>query len=407
MRNPLARQNDEAGGVRPDEPDTLVGLPPRSVRYRTDAMSVIVQTGSSRGATLPVNLFAAEKFVRVTIPDSIQSLAAPDPAKANVSRFQQASLWRARWQLLNSFIPYALLWWAMDRAVGISYWLMLPMAILAAGFLARIFIIFHDCGHGSFFKSKRANNLTGAIAGVLNLTPYRHWRWQHALHHGTAGDLDRRGSGDIWTLTVQEYLQSTRWRRFAYRLARNPVVLFVIAPLYVFVVHHRFAAAGAPKRERRSVWFTNWVLLGMTLAMSALIGLKAFLLIQLTVTAFAGAVGLWLFYVQHQFDGAYWARTKDWNYTAAALRGSSFYKLPRILQWFTGNIGFHHIHHLSPRIPNYHLQQCHEADPCFEMIKPVTLLGSLKSLGFRLWDEKRNAFVGFRRLNAGAYSEAA
>jgi omega-6 fatty acid desaturase (delta-12 desaturase) len=330
-----------------------------------------------------------------------QSSATSDVSKDNVARFQAASPWRARWQMINSFGPYALLWFAMDRALAVSYWLMLPIAILAAGFLARIFIIFHDCGHASFFKSKHANNATGVIAGLLNLTPYRHWRWQHALHHGTSGDLDRRGSGDIWTLTVQEYLQSTRRRRLAYRLARNPIVLFVIAPLYVFVIHHRFAAATAPRRERRSVYRTNWALLGITLVMSAVIGLKAFLLIQLTVSAFAGALGLWLFYVQHQFEGAYWARSAEWNYTAAALQGSSFYKLPKILQWFTGNIGFHHIHHLSPRIPNYHLQRCHDADPFFRKIRPVTLLSSRKSLTCRLWDEQRKIFVGFRHLKSG------
>jgi acyl-lipid omega-6 desaturase (Delta-12 desaturase) len=321
--------------------------------------------------------------------------ATAEVSKDNVTKFQTSSLRRARWQVINSFVPYVLLWLAMVWALTISYWLMLPFAILAAGFLARIFIIFHDCGHASFFESKRANNALGVIAGLLNLTPYRHWRWQHALHHGTAGDLDRRGSGDIWTLTVREYIQSTRGRRFAYRLARNPLVLFVLAPLYVFVVHHRFAVATAPKRERQSVRRTNLALLGITLAMSALIGFKAFLLIQLTVSAFAGAAGLWLFYVQHQFEGAYWARSEQWDYTAAALKGSSFYKLPRILQWFTGNIGFHHIHHLSPRIPNYHLQRCHDADPFFKTIKPLTLLASLRSLGFRLWDEQHNAFVGF------------
>ena len=330
--------------------------------------------------------------------DSLQCDAASDLSKENVTRFQAASLWRARWQVINSFLPYALLWFAMERALLLSYWLMLPIAILAAGFLVRIFIIFHDCGHGSFFKSTRANNVTGALAGVLLLTPYRHWRWQHALHHGTAGDLDRRGSGDIWTLTVQEYLSSTRWRRFAYRLARNPIVLFVIAPLYIFVVDHRFAASAASTRERQSVHGTNWALLCVTLIMSAAIGLKAFLLIQLTVSAIGGALGLWLFYVQHQFEGAFWARSTDWNYTAAALQGSSFYKLPRILQWFTGNIGFHHIHHLSPRIPNYHLQRCHEADPFFNTIKPVTLLSSLEFLTYRLWDEQRKVFVGFARL---------
>jgi omega-6 fatty acid desaturase (delta-12 desaturase) len=328
--------------------------------------------------------------------EPVQSFPASNVSKHNVSRFQTASPARAWWQIINSFVPYAGLWFAMDRALAVSYWLMFPIAILAAAFLARIFIIFHDCGHASFFRSKRANNATGVIAGLMNLTPYRHWRWQHALHHGTAGDLDRRGSGDIWTLTVQEYLRCSRWRRFAYRLARNPIVLFVIAPLYVFVVHHRFAVCTAPARERQSVRRTNWALLGLTLVMSAVIGLKAFLLIQFTVSAFAGALGLWLFYVQHQFEGAYWVRSEHWNYTAAALQGSSFYKLPRILQWFTGNIGFHHIHHLNPRIPNYHLQLCHEADPFFKTIKPVTLMQSFKALKYRLWDEQHNIFVGFR-----------
>lgn len=325
---------------------------------------------------------------------------AVNVSKDNVTRFQAASLWRARWQMVNSFVPYVLLWVGMVYALAVSYWLMLPLALLAAGFLARIFIIFHDCGHGSFFKSRRANTVTGMIAGLLNLTPFRHWRWQHALHHRTAGDLDRRGSGDIWTLTVQEYLQSSRKRRFAYRLARNPIVLFVIAPLYVFVVHHRFAASTSPTRERQSVRRTNWILLVITVAMSALIGLRQFLLIQLTVSAFAGAAGLWLFYIQHQFQGAYWARTDKWNYTDAALKGSSFYKLPRILQWFTGNIGFHHVHHLSPRIPNYYLQRCHEADPFLAAIQPVTLMASLKSVTFRLWDEQHNVFVGFRQVRS-------
>jgi omega-6 fatty acid desaturase (delta-12 desaturase) len=301
----------------------------------------------------------------------------------------------------NSFVPYVLLWFAMVRALAFSYWVMLPIAILASGFLVRIFIIFHDCGHASFFRSKRANNVTGAIAGVLNLTPYRHWRWQHALHHGTSGDLDRRGSGDIWTLTVQEYVESTRWRRFAYRVARNPVVLFLIAPLYVFIVDHRFPASEAPARERRSVWQTNLALLGIGVVLSAVMGLKALLLIQLTISAIAGALGVWLFYVQHQFQGGYWARTENWDFTAAAVQGSSYYKLPKILQWFTGNIGFHHIHHLSPRIPNYHLQLCHDADPFFMTITPVTLLSSRKSLTYRLWDEQRKKFVGFRHLKSG------
>src|ERR1700727_2460481 len=193
--------------------------------------------------------------------DLVEPTAASEISKDNVAKFQTASLWRARWQVINSFVPYAVLWFAMDRALAVSYWLMLPLAVVAAGFLARIFIIFHDCGHSSFFKSRRANNATGAITGLLNLTPYRHWRWQHALHHGTSGNLDKRGAGDIWTLTVDEYGASSRRRRLTYRLARNPLVLFVIAPLYVFVIHHRFPSSTAPLPERRSVRLTNVALI--------------------------------------------------------------------------------------------------------------------------------------------------
>lgn len=314
-----------------------------------------------------------------------------------MAAFQQASPWRAQWQIVNSFLPYAVLWYVMYRTLSVSYWLMLPIGVLAAGFLIRIFIIMHDCGHSSFFKTRRTNAIMGVIAGLLNLTPYRYWRWQHALHHGTSGDLDRRGSGDIWLLTVQEYLESSRSRRFVYRLARNPIVLFLIAPLYLFVIHHRLASSEAPDSERRSVLWTNLALLGITFLMSILMGFKAFVTIQLTVTSLSGAVGVWLFYVQHQFEGAYWSRSQRWNYTAAALRGSSFYKLPKVLQWFTGNIGFHHVHHLSPRIPNYHLERCHQAEPLFEGVKPVTFVASLKSLTYRLWDERRQTYVGYGR----------
>src|ERR1700730_16608668 len=196
--------------------------------------------------------------------------AAFHPSSA-LARFQNSSPWRAQWQIVNSFVPYAVLWYAMYHALSISYWLMLPIAILAAGFLARIFIIFHDCGHASFFKSRKANNVTGAITGLLNLTPYRHWRWQHALHHGSAGNLDKRGAGDIWTLTVHEYQEASRWKRVGYRLARNPIVLFAIAPLYVFVIHQRFSSAAAPRSERRSVRRSNIAILAVTLAMSALL----------------------------------------------------------------------------------------------------------------------------------------
>jgi omega-6 fatty acid desaturase (delta-12 desaturase) len=314
-----------------------------------------------------------------------------------IARFQVSSPRRAIWQLINSVIPYLLLWIAMVYALTVSYWLMLPVAILASGFLVRIFIIFHDCGHESFFRTRQANHLTGAITGLLTLTPYLHWRWHHALHHKTAGNLDTRGVGDIWTLTVEEYLQSSPRKRFGYRLARNPLVLFVVVPFYIFILAQRLHSGIAPSRERRSVHLTNLAIALAALCMSALIGLKAFLLIQLTVSTLAGSAGIWLFYVQHQFEGAYWQRGNKWNYTAAALEGSSFYKLPRILQWFSGNIGFHHVHHLSPRIPNYNLQRCHDANSLslFGTITPVTLFSSLRSLTFRLWDEARQMYVGF------------
>ncbi|MHB8523892.1 MAG: fatty acid desaturase [Limisphaerales bacterium] len=332
--------------------------------------------------------------------DSTQSKCRADTAawKEIVVRYQKPSTLRALWQIANTLVPYSVLWYLMYRTIELSYWLTLPLAILAGGFLVRVFIIFHDCGHGSFFKSRTANDIVGFLTGVLTFTPYYHWLWEHAIHHSSAGDLDRRGSGDVWTLTVQEYLESSRWRRFAYRLARNPVVLFVIAPLFLFVVRQRFPSAKANKRERHSVYAMNLAVLGMAATLSIAFGVKAYLLIQLTVMMVAGGAGVWLFYVQHQFDGVYWERGEDWDYTAAALQGSSFYKLPRVLQWFSGNIGFHHIHHLSPRIPNYNLEACHKADPLFQQVKPVTLLSSFKSFTFRLWDEQRHQLVGYHHL---------
>jgi omega-6 fatty acid desaturase (delta-12 desaturase) len=318
--------------------------------------------------------------------------------KKIVAGYQQPSTGRAVWQIINTIVPYSMLWYLMYLSLAYPWWTTLLLSIPAAAFLVRVFIIFHDCGHGSFFKSRTANDVVGFIAGVLTFTPYYHWRWEHSLHHATSGDLDRRGTGDVWTMTVQEYLESSRWKRFAYGLSRNPVVLFVIAPLFLFLIRQRFASAKASPRERRSVSVMNLLLLGMAAGLSALFGLRAYLGIQLAVVGLAGCAGVWLFYVQHQFEGVYWERRDDWDYTSAALRGSSFYKLPRILQWFSGNIGFHHIHHLSPRIPNYNLERCHRADPLFQTVKPITLIASLKSSTFKFWDEQRGKLVGYRRM---------
>jgi omega-6 fatty acid desaturase (delta-12 desaturase) len=314
---------------------------------------------------------------------------------------ERAVLRRSLWQIVNTLGPYLALWGLMIWTLGVSYLLTLGIAVLAAGFLARIFMIFHDCAHGSFMPSRRANRFMEFLTGVLTFTPYRQWRHKHAVHHATSGDLDRRGTGDIWTMTVEEYLAASPLKRLSYRLFRSPLVLFIVAPLYLFLIHHRFPSTAVGIRERRGVHYTNGALLGIVVVMSLTIGLKAYLLIQVPVLLFAGVAGVWLFYVQHQFEGAYWERRADWDFVDAALRGSSYYRLPRVLQWFTGNIGFHHIHHLSPAIPNYSLEGCHMASPVFQSVRAVTLWSSLSSLSFRLWDERRKRLVGFRRLRAG------
>jgi len=333
-----------------------------------------------------------------TPPAAAPSSPSISDWKPLVAKYQKPSTWRAAWQLVDTLGPYILLWYLMYRSMAISWWITLPLAALAGALLARVFIFFHDCGHGSFFKSRLANDITGFITGLLTFTPYSHWRWEHALHHASSGDLDRRGAGDIWTMTIQEYLEATRWKRFAYRVSRNPIVLFVIAPLYLFLIHMRIPSPKASKREWHSVWWMNLAILGYATVLSWIFGIKAFLLIQLTITMVAGTAGVWMFYVQHQFENVYWERREDWDYTAAALQGSSFYKLPKILHWFTGNIGYHHIHHLCPRIPNYNLERCHQSHPLFRDVKPITLRSSLKSLTLRLWDEQRHKLVGYRRM---------
>jgi omega-6 fatty acid desaturase (delta-12 desaturase) len=315
--------------------------------------------------------------------------------KEVVARYQRPAHWRGVWQILNTLVPYAGLWYLMYRSLSLSVWLTVPLAVLAGGFLVRIFIIFHDCAHGSFFGARRANEVVGCVMGVLCFTPYHRWRCEHSVHHSSAGDLDRRGTGDVWTLTVQEYLEASRWKRFAYRLARNPFILFVVAPVALFLILERLPTRKDGRRERISVYGTNAALMLMVAGMSWLFGWKAYVLLQLATVMIAGSAGVWLFYVQHQFDGVYWERGQEWDYEKAALQGSSYYKLPAVLQWFSGNIGFHHIHHLSPRIPNYHLERCHRSEPLFQTVKPVTLLSSLKCLTHRLWDERRRRMVGY------------
>ena len=314
-----------------------------------------------------------------------------------VAPYQNSDLKRSIWQLINTLVPYILLWSLMLWSLNVSYWLTLLLSIPTGGFMVRTFIIFHDCGHGSFFKSRKANEIIGFITGIVTYTPYHHWRHNHAVHHATAGDLDRRGTGDVWTATVAEYLSFPKWKRAFYRIYRNPFVMFLVNPVLLFGIGHRFAGKQAKRRERMSVYLTNLILLVILVLAHFTIGLKAFFMVQLPILWIGTAAGVWLFYVQHNFDGMYWERHEKWDFVKAGLEGSSFYKLPKLLQWFTGNIGFHHIHHLSPRIPNYLLERCHLENPILQ-VRPVTFFSSMKSLTFRLWDEKTRKLVGYRWL---------
>jgi omega-6 fatty acid desaturase (delta-12 desaturase) len=324
-----------------------------------------------------------------------------------VTRYNHPSLFKSWWQLAGNLFLYSLAWFLMYESLSISLWITFGLSFPAAGILVRLFIIYHDCGHGSFFKSQKLNDAVGFFIGILTFTPYSSWTKQHYIHHETAGNLDKRDAGDVWTLTVEEYAAATTWTRVKYRLYRHPVTMFGIGAFAVFVIGNRFTKKSMDKKGRAGVYATNAGLLLFAASLSLLIGVKAFLLIQLPVITLAGIMGFWLFYVQHQFNPIYWSRTGSWDYKKMALEGSSYYKLPRILQYFSGNIGFHHIHHLSPMIPNYNLPRCHRENALFSEIKPLTFLASFKTLSLRLWDEKANELVSFRKMSAAARRKSA
>jgi omega-6 fatty acid desaturase (delta-12 desaturase) len=317
------------------------------------------------------------------------------PWQKTVAKYQHSDTRRSWWQVINTLVPYISLWILMVLSLKVSYWLTLLLAIPTAGFMIRTFILFHDCGHGSFFKSKRANDTLGIITGIMTFTPYYQWRHNHSIHHATVGDLDRRGVGDVMTMTVAEYQAAPGWKKLGYRIMRNPLILFTIGAPLSFAIGQRFSSRGASKKERFSVYWTNLALLLIILLMWGTIGIKAYILVQLPILVLGTVAGVWLFYVQHNFDGVYWARHDRWDFVKASLQGSSFYKLPRILQWFTGSIGYHHVHHISPRTPNYLLEKCHNDNPIFKAVKPLTLWSSRRSLFFRLYDEDRQTLVGF------------
>lgn len=312
-----------------------------------------------------------------------------------VMRYSKPSNWASWWQVINTVIPYIALWVLMYYSLSVSYWLTLLLSIFAAGFMVRAFIIFHDCGHGSFLKSERMNRWVGIPLGLLAFTPYHRWHKDHKEHHATVGNLDKRGVGDVQTLTVAEYKKLSRWGKFSYRFYRHPIFLLGIAPLLLFVIQFRLPKSNMTKREHLYLHLSNLALVGGAGLLIWLIEWKAYMLIQLPIIYIASIHGVWLFYVQHQYKDVKWVRAADWDYKTIALEGSSFFKLPRVLQWFTGNIGFHHIHHLGPRIPNYKLMKCYKENQIFQETKPITFFSSLHSLRLRLWDEEKQRLVGF------------
>jgi acyl-lipid omega-6 desaturase (Delta-12 desaturase) len=312
-----------------------------------------------------------------------------------ISKYNFPDPGKSWWQVINSVIPYLGLWVLMYFSLGISYWLTLLLSVFAVGFLVRIFIIFHDCGHHSFFKSPWLNRLVGIPLGLLVFTPYHRWHRDHKKHHDTVGNLDKRGVGDVKTLTVEEYNQRSKWGRFAYRFYRNPLFLIAIAPLLLFLIQHRLPKTYMNPSQHIYLQLSNLAIAGVILLLGFTIGFKAFILIQLPIIYLASVIGVWLFYVQHQFEDVVWERAGDWDHNRLSIEGSSFFKLPKVLQWFTGNIGFHHIHHLSPRIPNYKLPLCHFENPVFNQIKPITLRSSIRSAALRLWDEQNRRLISF------------
>ncbi|MEO8480496.1 MAG: fatty acid desaturase [Gemmatimonadota bacterium] len=306
------------------------------------------------------------------------------------------------WQLASTATLFALFWGLCYLSLQVSWWLALAAAVPAAMMVVRLFMLQHDCGHGSFFRSTRVNAIVGSVLGVITLVPYTYWRKTHAIHHATSGDLDGRDLGDIDTLTVREYLSRTKAQRLMYRLYRHPLTLLVVGPAWQFILKHRLPLdiPRGWKREWASVHWTNVGLVTLVALMCWLVGWRAFLSIQLPISLIAGALGVYLFYVQHQYEDTYWRYREKWNYYAAGLDGASHLRMPKVFQWCTANIGLHHIHHVSSRIPNYRLQQCFDDNPVLQKVTTLSLPASVRTLWLTLWDEDGGKLVGFRELRA-------
>jgi acyl-lipid omega-6 desaturase (Delta-12 desaturase) len=320
-----------------------------------------------------------------------------------VGRFRDPNPVRSVLEVGITLVPFVLLWLFIWLSIHFHQWIGLILVIPAAAFLVRLFMIQHDCSHGSFFRHRGFNDWLGRAISVLTLTPYDYWRRAHAIHHATSGNLAQRGTGDIDTLTVCEYLALSRWRRFAYRLYRHPAVMFGIGPLYLFVVQHRLPVG--MMRHGWQPWLstmaTNFAIAAVIATVCSFIGLKTFLVIQMPIVALAASAGVWLFYIQHQFEDTFWADGRSWNIHEAALRGSSHYDLPGILRWFTANIGVHHVHHLCSKIPFYRLRQVLRSHPELMPMGRLTLSESFRCVRLVLWDERRKKLVSFGELRGG------
>jgi acyl-lipid omega-6 desaturase (Delta-12 desaturase) len=316
---------------------------------------------------------------------------------------------RSIFELLVTALPFAILWALMWAALGVGYWLCLLLAVPTACFLLRLFMIQHDCGHGACFERRSTNDWVGRIIGVVTLTPYGFWLRAHAEHHATVGNLDHRGSGDIITLTAKEYYALGPLRRLIYRLYRSPFVMFGLIPTYLFVLHQRLPVGFM--RSGKAPWLstmgTNAAIAGVVAAMIVLIGIRPFLLVQVPLVVVCSSLAVWFFYVQHQFEDTLWAHDSDWNFHEAALNGSSHYELPPGVAWFTGNIGVHHVHHLSSRIPFYRLPQVLRDYPQLKSIGRLTFLQSLRCATLAIWDERQKRLVSFRELRRSATARAA
>jgi len=340
----------------------------------------------------------AEESAANTTPRGEQFSGRALPAwHTTMAAYREPSSVKACWQLINTLVPYGCLWLLMIWTIrnGRSYALTLALAVVASAFLVRIFILFHDCVHGSLFRSKGLNSFFGYLLGVLVFTPLEDWRFSHLKHHASYANLDARGFGDIWTMTRKEFDESSKGTRLGYRLYRHPLVLLGLGALFSFLLRFRLPLHQAKRREWMSVVLTNLLIASVVMLAAWSMGWRTYILIQLPVIWLAGALGIWLFYVQHQFEGVYWARKENWNPLRAAMEGSSFYDLPPVLRWFSGNIGYHHVHHLGPRIPNYRLKECFEAIPALRAKQPLHIGKSLAGIRLKLWDEEHRTLVGF------------